>query len=156
MFADDFDDGSAPAVAPGGSFTLRVSFSPTVAGPRSATLRVNHSGAGELSIPLSGTGVEQDPGATPLVAAPASVSFPAIPVGQAASQDVVLRNGAASGTIVVQSTAVSGGDAPMFSDGFDDGTVRRAMRDGLPKFVATGRITVATNLIVIDKLVPQR
>ncbi|HKY68317.1 MAG TPA: choice-of-anchor D domain-containing protein [Acidimicrobiales bacterium] len=120
VFDDDFDDASAPAVDPGGSFTLRVSFAPTVAGQRSATLHVNHSGAGALSIPLSGTGVEQDPGATPLVAAPASVGLPAIPVGQAASQDVVLRNGAASGAIVVQSTAVSGGDAAMFSDGFDE------------------------------------
>ncbi|HEU0171698.1 MAG TPA: choice-of-anchor D domain-containing protein [Acidimicrobiales bacterium] len=124
VFADDFDDATAPSVDPGASFTVRVSFSPTAAGPRSATLRVNHSGSGALSIPLSGTGVEQDPGATPLVAEPASVGLPSIPVGQAASHDVVLRNGGASGTIVVQSTAISGGDAPMFSDGFDDGTPR--------------------------------
>ena len=75
VFADDFDDASAPSVDPGASFTVRVSFSPTAAGPRSATLRVNHSGSGASSIPLSGTGVEQDPGATPLVAAPASVGL---------------------------------------------------------------------------------
>jgi Cep192 domain 4/Malectin domain len=124
VFVDDFDDASKPSVDPGASFTVRVSFSPTAAGPRSATLRVNHSGPGALSIPLSGTGVEQEPGATPLVAEPASVGLPSTPVGQAASQDVVLRNGGASGSIVVQSTVISGGDAPMFSDGFDDGTPR--------------------------------
>jgi Malectin domain/Abnormal spindle-like microcephaly-assoc'd, ASPM-SPD-2-Hydin len=123
-FSDDFDDATAPSVAPGASFTVRVSFSPTAAGPRSATLRVNHSGPGELSIPLSGTGVDQDPGTTPLVAEPGAVAVPSIPVGQVASQDVVLRNGAASGTIVVQSTAIAGGDAPMFTDGFDDGSPR--------------------------------
>ncbi len=60
----------------------------------------------------------------PLVAEPASVSLPSTPVGQAASQDVVLRNGGGSGTIVVESTAISGGDGPMFSDGFDDGAPR--------------------------------
>jgi hypothetical protein len=124
MFSDGFDDATAPALDPGASLTVTVEFAPTAAGSRSATLRVNHSGSGALSVPLSGTGVEPDPGAAPLVAEPASVSLPSTPVGQEASQDVVLRNGGTSGTIVVESTAISGGDAPMFSDGFDDGAPR--------------------------------
>jgi hypothetical protein len=120
MFADDFDDSSAPALDPGASLAVAVTFSPSAAGPRSATLRINHSGSDTLSVPLSGSGVAQGPGAAPLVAEPTSVNFPSATVGQAASQDVVLRNGAASGSIVVESTALSGADAAMFSDGFDD------------------------------------
>ena len=124
MFADGFDDASAPTLDPGESVTVTVEFSPSASGSRSATLRVNHSGPDALGIPLSGTGVAPSPGAAPLVADPASVSLPSTPVGQAASQDVVLRNGGASGTIVVASTDISGADAPMFSDAFDDGTPR--------------------------------
>jgi hypothetical protein len=125
MFADGFDDSSAPALEPGSSLTVAVTFSPTGAGPRSATLRVNHSGSEALSVPLSGSGIEQAPGASPLIAEPASVSVPSTTVGEAVSQNVVLRNGAASGAITVESTAITGTDAPMFSDGFDDGTPRR-------------------------------
>jgi hypothetical protein len=124
MFSDGFDDATAPALDPGASLTVTVEFAPTATGSRSATLRVNHSGSGALSIPLSGTGVQPDPGGTPLVAEPASVSLPSTPVGQQASQNVVLRNGGASGTIVVTSTAITGGDAAMFSDGFDDDAPR--------------------------------
>ncbi len=124
MFSDGFDDSSAPALDPGSSLTVSVTFSPTAAGPRSATLRVNHSGSDALSIPLSGTAVDPDPGAAPLNAEPTSLSLPPTTVGQAASQDVVLTNGAVSGSMVVESTAISGPDAAMFSDGFDDGAPR--------------------------------
>ena len=129
MFSDGFDDATAPVLDPGASLTLTVEFAPAAAGLRSATLRVNHSGSGALSIPLSGTGVVPDPGGTPLVAEPASVSLPSTPVGQQAGQDVVLRHGGASGRIVVESTAISGGDAAMFSDGFDDAG-RQPLRPG--------------------------
>ena len=96
MFADGFDDATSVALAPGQSTTIAVVFSPTAAGSRSATLRVNHSGSGDLGVPLSGTAATADPGARPLVASPASLSFPDTTVGQPASLDVTLRNGAAS------------------------------------------------------------
>jgi Malectin domain/Transmembrane protein 131-like N-terminal len=121
MFADQFADDSTVVLAPSESTTVPVVFSPTAAGPRSATLHVNHSGSSALSVPLSGTAVVPDPGSAPLVASPSSVSFPATALGQTANQSVVLRNGAASGSLVVQSTAIAGSDAPMFSDAFDDG-----------------------------------
>lgn len=68
MFADGFDDATSVALAPGQSTTITVVVSPTAAGSRSATLRVNHSGSGDLGVPLSGTAVTADPGARPLVA----------------------------------------------------------------------------------------
>jgi hypothetical protein len=120
MFADQFDDDSAVVLAPGESLTVPVIFSSTNAGPRSAALHVNHSGTEALSVPLSGTAVDPDPGSAPLVAAPSSVTFPTTSLGQTANQDVVLRNSALSGSLVIQSTSISGPDAAMFSDAFDD------------------------------------
>ena len=118
MFADRFDDDSSVALSPGQSTTVTVVFSPTAAGARSATLRVNQSGSGDLSIPLSGTAIDADPGTRPLVASPASLSFPGTTVGQSAALDVTLRNGASSGPIDVTSVAVSGTDATMFTTSF--------------------------------------
>src|SRR5215203_3405529 len=119
-FADQFDDDSAVVLAPDESLTVPVIFSPTNAGPRSAALHVNHSGSEALSVPLSGTAVDPDPGSAPLVAGPSSVIFPTTSLGQTANQDVVLRNGSPSGSLVIQSTSISGPDAAMFSDAFDD------------------------------------
>jgi hypothetical protein len=114
MFTDRFDDDSSVVVSPGQSTTVPVVFSPTAAGPHQATLRVNHSGSDALSVPLSGTAVAADPGSTPLVASPSSLSFPATTVGQSTSLDMVLRNAASSGSIRISSVAVQGPDAAMF------------------------------------------
>lgn len=140
MFADGFDDATSVALAPGQSTTITVVFSPTAAGSRSATLRVNHSGSGDLGVPLSGTAVTADPGARPLVASPASLSFPATTVGQSATLDVTLQNGAASDPLQVSSVGVSGPDSAMFATDFGGSvtlqpgasvTVRVAFRVGL-------------------------
>jgi hypothetical protein len=118
MFSDRFDDDSSVALAPGQSTTVTVVFSPTGAGSRSATLRVNHSGSGDFSVPLSGSAVAADPGSRPLVASPASLSFPDTTVGQSASLDVALRNGGASDAIQVSSVGLSGPDSAMFTTNF--------------------------------------
>jgi Malectin domain/Transmembrane protein 131-like N-terminal len=135
MFADRFDDDGSVALAPGQSTTVAVVFSPTAAGSRSATLRVNHSGSGSFGIPLSGTAVNADPGARPLVASPASLSFPGTTVGQSAALDVTLRNGATTGPIEVSSVAVSGPDADMFTTSFASPTTLQ------PGGSATVRVT---------------
>ncbi|MGH9258376.1 MAG: choice-of-anchor D domain-containing protein, partial [Acidimicrobiales bacterium] len=54
------------------------------------------------------------------MASPSSVTFPSTTLGQTANQSVVLSNGAASGSLSIESTVVSGPDAAMFSDAFDD------------------------------------
>ena len=122
MFADKFDDDSSVELAPGESTSVPVVFTPTAAGSRSATLRVNHSGSDELSVPLSGTAVAANLGSTPLVASPASLSFPATTVGQSKSLDVVLRNAASSGSLEVGSVGISGPDAAMFHAAFSGAT----------------------------------
>ena len=115
MFADQFADESSVVLQPTESTTVTVVFSPSAAGVRTATLQANHSGSGPLSIPLSGTATTPDAGSTPLEASPASLSFATTAVGQSTSQDVVLRNGGASGSLTIQSAEISGPDAPMFS-----------------------------------------
>jgi Malectin domain/Cep192 domain 4 len=120
MFADQFDDDGAVTLDPGASSTVIVEFTPTAAGPRSATLQFNHSGPSPLSVPLSGTATSTDPGSTPLLAEPSSMSFPPTTVGQTASQVLVLRNGAVSGSLFIDATQMVGADVGMFSDDFDD------------------------------------
>ena len=60
-----------------------------------------------------------DPGARPLVASPASLSFPDTTVGQSATLDVTLQNGASSDPLQVSSVGVSGPDSGMFATDFD-------------------------------------
>ena len=120
MFADQFDDDGAVTLDPGASSTVTVEFTPTAAGPRSATLQFNHSGPSPLNVPLSGTATSTDPGSTPLLAEPSSMSFPPTTVGQTASQVLVLRNGAVSGSLLIDATQMVGADVGMFSDDFDD------------------------------------
>ena len=122
MFADQFDDESSVVLQPTESTTVTVVFSPSAAGARTATLQANHSGSGPLSIPLSGTATTPDAGSTPLQASPASLSFATTAVGQSTSQDVVLRNGGASGSLTIQSAEISGPDATMFSGDLTGGS----------------------------------
>ncbi|MGH9227691.1 MAG: choice-of-anchor D domain-containing protein [Acidimicrobiales bacterium] len=121
MFADQFDDDSVLVLAPGESAAIPIVFSPTIAGPREAVLRTTSSSTtGAISVPLSGTGIEPDPGSAPLVASPSPATFPSTTLGQTATRSVVLRNDATSVSLTIASTAISGSDASMFSDAFDD------------------------------------
>ncbi len=123
MFSDQFDDDSSVVLPPGQATTVAVKFSPTDAGPRQATLRVNNSGSDALSVPLSGTAVAADPGSNPLVASPASLSFPSTTVGQTSSLNVVLRDAATSGTLRISALDVQGPDAARFSAHLDPTTL---------------------------------
>jgi hypothetical protein len=115
LFADAFDDDGSVVLDPGESTTVPVTYSPIAPGAHAASLRVSNSGAAALTVPLSGTSGTPAPGPAPLTPVPASVQFPATPIGQAAHHDVVLRSDASAGTIDVESATVSGPDAAMFS-----------------------------------------
>jgi large repetitive protein len=55
MFGDRFQDGTVVILQPGESTTIPVVFLPSAPGSRSATLSIDHSGAGSpMTIPLSG------------------------------------------------------------------------------------------------------
>jgi N-acetylneuraminic acid mutarotase len=57
QFSDSYDDASNLVLAPGASTTVSVSFAPTSAGTKSATLQVSHSGTNTpLTSSLTGTG----------------------------------------------------------------------------------------------------
>jgi N-acetylneuraminic acid mutarotase len=57
QFSDNFTDGSNVSLAPGQSTNIVVTFAPTSAGTKSATLSVAHSGSNSpVTVPLSGTG----------------------------------------------------------------------------------------------------
>jgi PA14 domain/Bacterial Ig-like domain/Malectin domain/Abnormal spindle-like microcephaly-assoc'd, ASPM-SPD-2-Hydin/Glucose / Sorbosone dehydrogenase len=61
-FTDSFNDAGNVTLAPGASTTVTVSFKPTTAGAKSATLNVVHSGANSpLAVPLSGSGGASTP-----------------------------------------------------------------------------------------------
>ena len=62
QFSDELDDDGSVVLAPGESTSIRVRYHPTAAGPHTASLRVNHSGADAFTVPLRGTGVVPDPG----------------------------------------------------------------------------------------------
>lgn len=113
-FTDDFDDGGTTVLDPGESFTLAVTFAPTAAGERAATLTVAHSGPDALTVPLGGTGVAIPPGDNPLTPDPAALDFGQTTVGASADLRVMLHNGGTA-DIDVTSVAVTGPDAALFT-----------------------------------------
>jgi Malectin domain/Abnormal spindle-like microcephaly-assoc'd, ASPM-SPD-2-Hydin len=77
-------------VAPGGSSSLTVKFSPTTASNFSGSLTlVNNSPTSPLVVALSGAGISP---ALQLSASPASISFGSLTTGTTASQSVTLSN----------------------------------------------------------------
>jgi hypothetical protein len=118
QFSHDF--GSAPnaRLAPGESITRTVTFAPTSAGPKTATLGINHSGSNSpVSVPLSGTATA--PAGPTLGISPGSLPFGTVMVGQTTGLNLQLTN---QGTtdLVVDATTISGSDAAQFSDNFND------------------------------------
>ena len=101
-------------VAPTGSCTVGVTFGPTAAGDKSATVRFFHDAAGSPAIvSLSGTGV-----AVPFPVAevsPASLTFGAQTIGTvSASQSITVRN-TGTATLVVSGPSLSGTAAASFA-----------------------------------------
>jgi hypothetical protein len=118
QFSHDFGSTPNARLAPGESTSRTVSFAPTSAGPKTATLGVTHSGSNPaVPVPLSGTGVAA-PMPT-LGVSPASLIFGNVIQGQATGLNLQLTN-LGSSDLVVDSTTITGTDAGQFSDNFND------------------------------------
>jgi trimeric autotransporter adhesin len=107
--------GTAPTtVAAGGSATVEVTFTPTAAGARTATLQLTHNGTNTpLEIALTGTGVvELAPGV--LNPDPVALEFGEVITGTGSPQTVTLAN---SGDVAVDISTIeiTGTDAAMFA-----------------------------------------
>jgi hypothetical protein len=113
-FANDSCFGAS--LAPGGSCTAQVSFSPLSAGAKSATLDVSAAPGGTLSVPLSGTGVT-----------PASLSIsPATPV--AFGNTYTGFSSPPSSTLTVTNTGGSTSGTPLAQIG-GPGALRFGLQD---------------------------
>jgi hypothetical protein len=106
------DDCSNP-LPPGGSCVAEVTFTPTQAGLRTGTLLVQGSGQGNVSIPLSGTGVAVGNAGTVNFSAPA-LDFGSETVGSTTTyQGVYLEN---KGSVPFTVTAIAAsGDFSIYS-----------------------------------------
>lgn len=116
-FRDDFDDAGAVDLAPGGSLTVTVAFTPLREGAHAATLSVQSSGPATLTVPLTGTAVAPTPGDRPLTATPDRLDFGEAPVGGQETGYVTLSNDAGD-DISVEAAEVIGPDAGAFAGGF--------------------------------------
>ena len=91
------------SVAPGGSASFNVGFTPTSAGSLSGSLALTSNATyPALSIPLSGSGVAS---ALQLAANPTSLSFGSLTTGTSASQTVTLTNAGNSAVSISQISA---------------------------------------------------
>lgn len=104
----DFGADACGTIAAGGSCSMPVSFKPADAGPRRATLSVQHNGLGPaLTVTLAGMGV-------PLSLTPSSRNFGNVLVGTASGpQDFNLQNMAAS-ALTITSLGFASGNASDF------------------------------------------
>jgi P pilus assembly chaperone PapD len=115
--ADDCMRAHSGTLAPGGSCTVSVTFTPSVAGPRSAQLVVDSDG-GDPTSQLSGTGTQANAPSVTLL--PTAADFGGEPVGStsAARTFVVSNDGGATATI--GSIGVVGADRGDFAPNVDD------------------------------------
>jgi len=101
-FAETNNCGSS--IAANGSCSVSVTFSPTASGSASGTLTVNAGGVTD-TVALSGSGIAPGP---VLNASPASLSFPATIVGDAAATQTVTISNSGTTTASVSGVSVSG------------------------------------------------
>jgi hypothetical protein len=95
------------SVAPGGSASFNIGFTPTSAGSLSGSLTLTNNATNPaLSIPLSGSGVAS---ALQLSANPTSLSFGSLTTGTSASQTVTLTNAGNSSVSISQVSASGAG-----------------------------------------------
>jgi parallel beta-helix repeat protein len=94
------------SIAAGGSCTVSVKFTPTVAGSRTGTLTVSAGGTTN-AVSLSGTGTSVGGGSATLTASPAALSFGSAAVGSTtAAQSVTVTN---TGSAAASVSSVSAG-----------------------------------------------
>jgi Abnormal spindle-like microcephaly-assoc'd, ASPM-SPD-2-Hydin len=117
--------GGAFNLSPKHSVTVTVQFSPTVAGPASASLSVTHNATNKTSpttVELSGIGVVPS---INISITPSAVNFGSVNVGQSSKQTITIANHASStaaltgnvGTLSAPFSVVSGGGAFNLSPG---------------------------------------
>lgn len=100
-------------LAAGASCSISVTFSPSVAGARNASLTIADDATGSpQNVTLSGTGVTSTPGAS---VAPASLSFGSQLVGSSSSAQSVTLTNSGSAALAISSVAVSGANAGDFA-----------------------------------------
>jgi hypothetical protein len=120
QFTHNFGSTPNARLAPGESTTRTMTFAPTSAGSKTATLDINHSGSNTpVSVPLSGAGTT--PQVPTLGVSPGSLSFGSVTMGQTAGLNLQLTNQGTS-DLVVDATTISGSAAAQFSDNFNDAT----------------------------------
>ena len=107
--------GGAPfTLAPAATRDVIVEFTPTIAGVKSATLRIESNDSDEnlTDVPLSGTGV----GIPDIASNPASKDYGDVEVGSTASQTFVISNTGTDSLVVSdEGTNLTGTDAEEFS-----------------------------------------
>jgi len=114
--AADFShtDTCGPGLAAGASCTISVIFTPTQAGPLTATLTVSDNGAGSpQSVALSGTGVSSGPNVT---LSPTSLTFATQLVTTTSSAQTVTLSNYGSAALRIASINVTGADRNEFGD----------------------------------------
>ena len=118
QFSDNFNDAANVTLAPSASTTVLVTFAPTSASSKTATLSIAHTGGNTpVSVPLSGTGTS--PTAPTLGVSPVSLPFGSVTVGQTTGLNLQLTNQGTT-SLVIDATTISGTDATQFSDNFND------------------------------------
>ena len=104
------------AIAAGANCTVQVSFRPTVAGARAATLTITHNATGGSStVALSGTG-NATPQATIALSAP-SIDFGAQLTGAASAVSTINVTNSGQAPLIFSSIAVGGANANIFTLG---------------------------------------
>ena len=101
-------------LAPAASCTVYISFTPTAAGTRNATVTFSSANSNSLTIPLTGTGAS--PAAT-VIATPPALVFPGTPVGTPYNGTYLTSTVTNTGNVSVTSTtaAIGGANAGDFS-----------------------------------------
>jgi len=104
------NDCSAP-LAPAGSCTVNVTFTPTSQGAKTATLAIssNDPDTPNLNVALSGTGLVPD-----IALDTFALSFGTVPIGSSSSRTVTVSN-TGDAPLIITSITISGTDVGMFS-----------------------------------------
>ena len=105
------DTCAGATIAPSGSCSISLTFTPADVGDRSASLSVaNDANQTPQSITLTGTGI--DPRATP---SPSPLGFDPLPIGATSSAQVVTVTNSGVGNLQIATVALSGTNAGDFS-----------------------------------------